>query len=196
MTPIFNTSWEYPRISCLVQIWWVSLKSVKSYCAYKIQIRWSSRTTINSQINRELNHGVLHILSKFGGSSFNWGWFIGWNYWKWGKLWLWSSNWPWKSRSIAPQNNRDLNQVVLHLWSKLGDHSLSSLVQNQTLVTVWRRIPKLVANVSYEFHHFPWENKWSLWAHGGHGSGDNDHGSVTPRLGHSSVTARLQLSHG
>ena len=51
------------------------------------------------------------------------------------------------------KNNRDINQVVLHLWSKSGDHSLNSLVQNQTLVTIWRRLPKLAANISSEFHH-------------------------------------------
>ena len=42
---------------------------------------------------------------------------------KWGKFWLWSSIWPWRSRSIVPQNNRDLNQGLLHLWSKFGDPS-------------------------------------------------------------------------
>ena len=26
--------------------------------------------------------------------------------------------WPWRSRSIANQNNRDLNQAIFHLWSK------------------------------------------------------------------------------
>ena len=43
---------------------------------------------------------------------------------EWGKFWLWSSIWPWRSRSIVPQNNRDLNQGLLHLWSKFGDPSL------------------------------------------------------------------------
>ena len=35
-------------------------------------------------------------------------------------------NWPqpW-SRSITPQNNTDLNQGLLHLWSKFGDPSLN-----------------------------------------------------------------------
>ena len=152
MPPIFNTSWEYPRISCLVQIWWFSLKNVKFMD--------------NNQFPNQqgaFNYGVLHLLSKFSGSSFNWGWFM-----KMGQTFnVLSSNWPWKSRSTPPppplqktkkqtkknNNNRDLNQVVLHLWSKLGDHSLNSLVQNQTLVTVWRRLPKLVANISSEFHH-------------------------------------------
>ena len=30
-----------------------------------------------------------------------------------------------EDQSIAPQNNRDLNQVVLHLWSKFGDPNLN-----------------------------------------------------------------------
>ena len=49
----------------------------------------------------------------------------------------------------------------------------------------------------------PWENKWSPWAPREltvitvvTTPGPNDHGSVTARLGHSSVTARSQLSHG
>ena len=33
--------------------------------------------------------------------------------------------WPWRSRSIAIQNNRDLNQAIFHLWSKFGDPSLN-----------------------------------------------------------------------
>ena len=48
-----------------------------------------------------------------------------------------------------------------------------------------------------------WENKWPPWAHGKlsvttvvTAPGPNDPGSVTARLGHSSVTARSQLSHG
>ena len=32
-----------------------------------------------------------------------------------------SQIWPWRLRLIAPQNNRDLNQGILHLWSKFGD---------------------------------------------------------------------------
>ena len=44
---------------------------------------------------------------------------------KWGKFGLSSSIWPWRSLSITPQNNRDLNQGLLHLWSKFGDPSLN-----------------------------------------------------------------------
>ena len=44
---------------------------------------------------------------------------------KWGQFWVWSLIWPWRSRSIAPKNNRDLNQGVLLLWTKFGDPSLN-----------------------------------------------------------------------
>ena len=42
-----------------------------------------------------------------------------------GKFDFISQIWPWRSRSIATQNNRDLNQAILHLWSKFGDPSLN-----------------------------------------------------------------------
>ena len=32
-----------------------------------------------------------------------------------------SQIWPWRSRSIATQNNRDLNQAISHLWSYGAD---------------------------------------------------------------------------
>ena len=41
------------------------------------------------------------------------------------KFGLLSSIWHWRSRSIAPKNNRDLNQAVLHLLSKFGVSSLN-----------------------------------------------------------------------
>ena len=44
---------------------------------------------------------------------------------KYGNFLLWSLIWPWSSRSIKPQNNRDLNQGVLLFWSKFGDSSLN-----------------------------------------------------------------------
>ena len=44
---------------------------------------------------------------------------------KWGKFWLWSLIWSWRSRSITCKNNRDLNQDLLHLWSKFGDPTLN-----------------------------------------------------------------------
>ena len=44
---------------------------------------------------------------------------------------------PWRSKSIAPQNNRDLNQGILHLWSKFGDPSLNGwwVIERTNLVT-------------------------------------------------------------
>ena len=68
----------------------------------------------------------MHFWPKFGNADFNWWWLIARTSSKWGKFWLLSSIWPWSSRSIAPGNNRDLNQGLLHLWSKFGDSSLNS----------------------------------------------------------------------
>ena len=36
-----------------------------------------------------------------------------------------SQIWPWRSRSINPKSNKNLNQGVLHFWSRFGDSSLS-----------------------------------------------------------------------
>ena len=38
---------------------------------------------------------------------------------------LFSQIWPQKSRSIATENNRDLNQAILHLWTKFCDPTLN-----------------------------------------------------------------------
>ena len=67
----------------------------------------------------------MHFCSKFANCNFNWWWVMACTSSKWGKIWLWSSIWPWRSRSIIPQNNRALNQGILHLWSKCGDPSLN-----------------------------------------------------------------------
>ena len=48
------------------------------------------------------------------------------------KFGILSKIWAWKSWSIASQNNRDLNQGILHLWPKFGDPSL-----NWWWVMVW-----------------------------------------------------------
>ena len=40
----------------------------------------------------------------------------------------------WRSRSIATQNKRGLNQAILHLWCKFGDLSL-----NMWRIMVWTR---------------------------------------------------------
>ena len=64
--------------------------------------------------------------------------------------------------------------------------------------TVQMSIPRFTHHIAHSWH-APMRKKLSPWAHGdhgGHGSGPNDHGSVTARRGHSSVTARSQLSHG
>ena len=67
----------------------------------------------------------MHFWPKFGNTDFNLWWLIARKSSKWGKFWLLSSIWPWSSRSIIEKNNRDLNQGLLHLWSKFGDSSLN-----------------------------------------------------------------------
>ena len=67
----------------------------------------------------------MHFWPKFGNTDFNLWWLIARTSSKWGKFWLLSSIWPWSSRSIISKNNRDLNQGLLHLWSKFGDSSLN-----------------------------------------------------------------------
>ena len=47
--------------------------------------------------------------------------------------------WPWRSRSIAPQNNRDLNQVILHPWSKFDDPTLNGLWVMMWKSSKWAR---------------------------------------------------------
>ena len=67
----------------------------------------------------------MHFWPKFGNTDFNWWWLFARTRSKWGKFLLLSSIWPWSSWSIVPQNNRDLNQGLYHLWSKFGDSSLN-----------------------------------------------------------------------
>ena len=77
------------------------------------------------KIGKDLNSAKVHFCSKFGNYNFNRWWVMAWTSSKWGKFWLRSSIWPWRSKSIVPQNNRDLKQGLLHLWSKFGDPSLN-----------------------------------------------------------------------
>ena len=72
----------------------------------------------------------MYFCSKFANCNFNWWWVMAWTSSKWGKFWLWSSIWPWRSRSIVPQNNRDLNQGLyisgpnLVILAETGDELL------------------------------------------------------------------------
>ena len=68
----------------------------------------------------------MHFWPKFGNNDFNLWWLIARTSSKWGKFWLLSLIWPWSSKLIIPQNNRDLNQGLLHLWFKIGDSSLKA----------------------------------------------------------------------
>ena len=42
-----------------------------------------------------------------------------------GLILIWSLIWPWRSRSTTLQNNKDLNQGLLHLSFKFGDPNLN-----------------------------------------------------------------------
>ena len=64
---------------------------------------------------RGLNQSVLHLWSRFGGPSLNRWWVMAWTNSKLSKFGLLSWIWPWRSRSVIPQNNRNLNQGVLYL---------------------------------------------------------------------------------
>ena len=63
---------------------------------------------------------------RFDGSSLNMWWVMAWTSSKWGKFGFSSWIWSWRSGSIAPKNNRDLNQVLLHLLSKFNGSSLNT----------------------------------------------------------------------
>ena len=67
----------------------------------------------------------MHFWPQFGNTDFNWWWLIARTSSKWGKFWHLSSIWSWSSGSIVPKNQRDLNQGLLHLWSKFGGSSLN-----------------------------------------------------------------------
>ena len=88
------------------------------------KLNWRS-ISFKPKICRDLNSAKMHFCSKFGNCNLNWWWVMACTSSKWGKFWLWSSIWPWRSGSITPQNNRDLNQGLLHLLSKFGDPSLN-----------------------------------------------------------------------
>ena len=108
---------------------------------YAAQNSEYARTPIPSQPQpkRSSSSGTLNMIPSWNihtvkqsmprscsnGCSLNW-------FTEWGKFWLWSSTWPWRSRSIAPQNNRNLNQCILHLWSKFSYPTL-----NEWWVMVW-----------------------------------------------------------
>ena len=81
--------------------------------------------SIKPKINRDLISVKVHLWFKFGNLILDRWWMMAWRNWKYGNFSLLSQIWPWSSRSINPQNNRDLNQGVLLFWSKFGDSSLN-----------------------------------------------------------------------
>ena len=114
-SPNLQTSWSHQRMPMMYikgTIW----------SGFDQKLNWRS-ISIKPKIGRDLNSAKKHFCSKFGNCNFNWWRVMAWTSSKWGKSWLWSSIWPWRSQSIVPQNNRDLNQGLLHLLSKFGDPS-------------------------------------------------------------------------
>ena len=108
----------------LVVIWWLCISGSGETGKFDFSSwiwPWRARS-IALQNYRDLNRCILNLWSKFGilARMCDELWCR-----KWVKFCLWPYIWPWKSRSIAPQNNRYLNQVVLHLWFKFGDPSLN-----------------------------------------------------------------------
>ena len=103
---------------------------------WNYKLNWRS-ISINPKVGRDLNSAKMQFCSKFGNCNSNWWWVMAWTSSKWAKFLLWSSIWPWRSWSIVPQNNRDLNQGLLHLWSKFGDPSLNGwwVIARTNLVT-------------------------------------------------------------
>ena len=113
----------------LVVIWWLCISSSGATRKFDILYQiWPCRSrSIVPQNIKYLNQNMLHLWSKFGDPSLNGWWIMMRKISKWGKFWCLSWIWPWRSRSITPQNNIDLNQGLLHLWSKFGDPSLNAL---------------------------------------------------------------------
>ena len=113
----------------LVIIWWLCISGSGEtrhfYFISSLIWPWRSKS-IALQNYRDLNQWILHFWSKFGDLSLNGWWVMVRTSSKWGKFGIWPNIWPWRSRSIAPQNNRDINQVVLHLLSKFDDLSLNA----------------------------------------------------------------------
>ena len=81
--------------------------------------------SIKPKINRDLNSANVHFGSKFGNFILDRWWMMARTSSKYGNFLLLSYIWPWSSRSITPQNNRDLNQGVLLFWSKFGNSNLN-----------------------------------------------------------------------
>ena len=80
---------------------------------------------MNPKINRNLNSGILHLWPKFGDPSLTRWWVIVPTSSKWGNFWFEVKFDLEGQGQSPPKNNRDLNQVRLHLWSKFVDPSLN-----------------------------------------------------------------------
>ena len=90
-----------------------------------------------------------------------------------GKFGLWPYIWPWRSMSIAEQDNSDIDQVVLHLWSKFSDPSMNRsrvIIRGQTsdwhtdwhTHGPWHTHTQAQATTTPEGQNWPRVIKWSL----------------------------------
>ena len=86
-------------------------KTQKDANKQDFEIKLNLTCQFNQQNNRDLNQGIFHLWSKFGGPSLNRWWVIVRTSSKWGKFWLWSYIWPWRSRSITPKTIGILTKV-------------------------------------------------------------------------------------
>ena len=76
-------------------------------------------SSINPQNNRDLNQGFLNIWSKFGGPILNEWWVIARTSAKWGNFDV-EGKFDLEGKGQSPQqNNKDLNQGLLHPWFNL-----------------------------------------------------------------------------
>ena len=73
----------------------------------------------------DLNQVILHLWSKFGDPSLKGWWIMVRTSSKWGNCFTFKLNLTLKVMIDFPQNNRNLHQGTLHLWSKFGDPSLN-----------------------------------------------------------------------
>ena len=75
---------------------------------------------INPQNNWDLNQGILHLWSKFGGPSLNGWWVIAWTSSKWGKFWLFEDKFDLEGKGQSPLKTiGNLNKVFYTCVSNL-----------------------------------------------------------------------------
>ena len=127
---LFHSSWHDPvsvpiGISICAEPCGTWNSSTDSVFVYVSQIFKRRKSDVNKQdFESKLNlacksQSILHLLSKFGGSSFNW-WVMAQTNSKWGKIRIWSSIWPWRSRSITSQVYYVSTGILTKLFCTFG----------------------------------------------------------------------------